>query len=135
MADATIPGFGTRSKADAKKLALWAVIGSAALTAANQWTQQGGVSARVWVAAWVAAIVFTLAAEVAPRPASALAILVLVTAVVVTGPNVWTELSKRVAGEGGPPDERTDVPPGSRGRAQQPDELRDTPSGGGLMVT
>lgn len=123
--------IGTASAAQAKQLALWAVLGAAALTSVSAWLSQGRVSARVPTATWIAAIILTAAAEVAPKPASGFAVLVLVTSVVVTGPNVWRQLADRMAGPRFP-DEDTDIPPGEgrRGRAQQPPELRDQPRGG-----
>lgn len=130
MAESTAPNVvSSLGESQAKSLVLWSMIAAGGLTAVSAWTEEGRVSARVGVAVWVGAILLTASAEFAPQAAGGLAVLILVASVIVTGPDVWRQLTSRLNAPRFP-DEDTDVAPGSRGRVQQPDELRDQPRGG-----
>lgn len=106
---------------DARKWVLWGVLLAGTLTAVSQWTQEGRVSAVVPTATWALAVLLTLLADLAPRVATGLAVLILASSTLVTGPQVWEALTERLA-DAGPADGLT---PDQRGRLQQPDELRD----------
>lgn len=116
-------------RGDAKQWVLWAVLIAGVLTVVSEWTEDGRVSAVIPAAVWVLAVLLTLFAEFAPRVAVGLAVLILASSALITGPNVWKSLQDRLAGKTHVEDSPT-LSPNQEARLQQPKELRDgTPPG------
>lgn len=113
MSDASVPSVATGSTSSARTLALGATMLTGGLTVAAQWSAGEPVSARVPAATFAGAVALTALAGPAPRVASGFAVVLLVAGLLVTGPQVWSRLSSRLASDGASPTapDRNRAPP------------------------
>lgn len=76
----------------AKRTVILALIVGAGMASTNR--AMGGDRPRpqILAAGLVAAVGLTVAAEIAPRPAAAVALLMLTAAIVDTGPQLWAQI-------------------------------------------
>lgn len=86
------PVFTGGRETAAKRTVVIALVVGAAMAAGNRALGGERPQPRVLAAGLVAAVGLTVAAEVAPRPAAAFALLMLTAAIVDTGPELWSNL-------------------------------------------
>lgn len=121
MTDATAPTV-TVGEAASKRTIVVALAVGGGMAALNRAAGGDQPQPRILAAAAIAGIGLTAVAEFAPKPAAALAVLMLAAAIVQTGPQLWQQLrgqieSGRVLPE---PDTADDSEGGSDGTATRP---------------
>lgn len=106
-----MPTVATGSTSSARTVALGATMLTGGLTVAAQWSAGEPVSARVPAATFAGAVALTALAGPAPRIASGFAVVLLVAGLLVTGPQVWSRLSSRIASSPTPSSSPNRAPP------------------------
>lgn len=96
MSTTTPPVITGGRETKAKRTVLLALVVGAGMAATNRSLGGDRPKPQILAGGLVAAIGLTVAAEIAPRPAAAFALLMLTAAVVDTGPQLWANLREDV---------------------------------------
>ena len=92
------PAAPNISKAQAKRYALLATIAAATLAVVAELQRGNTPDPRIVVGAVLAAVLLTIGAELAPAIAGGLAMVMLITALLVTGADVWAWAARLFSG-------------------------------------
>jgi len=126
------------SRSQAKKLALMAPLAAATLAFVASLTTTGGLpDLRVLLGAGVAAVMLSVFADLNPSLGGGFALLLLISATLVTGADAWQGVTKVLGMAGGAASKATDgakaagIVPANRGNASDPGRGGQGAGGGG----